>query len=114
MSFRRFALAASSLLALAFGRPHEVTAAAVPSGVLSGSARQLAVRGPATPSGIASRGDWNPLVPSGGPPSPRREHCAVFDDLQDRMVIFGGRGGGDETWSLDFGASTWSELQTQV
>jgi hypothetical protein len=33
---------------------------------------------------------WAELAPSGGPPSERREHTAIYDPVRDRMLVYGG------------------------
>jgi hypothetical protein len=43
---------------------------------------------------------WRRLIPSGTPPSPRRNHTAVYDIVHDRMLVFGG-GFYDGAWHLD-------------
>lgn len=58
---------------------------------------------------------WTQLAPSGQPPSPRWAHCAVYDPLNDRVVVFGGvLANGDlssETWSLSLtGTPIWSQI----
>src|SRR5205823_3179462 len=37
--------------------------------------------------------EWVQLSPSGGPPSPRQVHTAVYDSANNRMTIFGGYSG---------------------
>ena len=57
---------------------------------------------------------WSRLSPSGTPPSARAGHCAVFDPVRDRMVIFGGRSDTsflDDAWALSFsGTPAWTRL----
>jgi hypothetical protein len=47
--------------------------------------------------------EWHPLTPSGVPPAVRDGAVAVYDGANDRMVVFGGRGGPffNDVWSLD-------------
>jgi hypothetical protein len=63
---------------------------------------------------------WSPIVASGGGPSPRGGHVAIYDPEGQRMLVFGGYDGvsppanriGD-TWSLDLsGAPAWTQLAT--
>jgi hypothetical protein len=45
---------------------------------------------------------WTRLQPLGDP-EPRAQHSAVFDAARDRMVVFGGSGGGGtDLWTLGF------------
>lgn len=56
---------------------------------------------------------WTLLATSGGPPSPRSDHAAVYDRLGDRMIVYGGEGASElhDTWSLALaGTPTWSSL----
>jgi hypothetical protein len=56
---------------------------------------------------------WSRLSPSGTPPSPRSFHSAVYDSLQDRMIVFGGNDGAacNDVWALTFaGNATWVRL----
>jgi hypothetical protein len=54
---------------------------------------------------------WSELVPAGTVPSERSGHAAIYDPLRDRMVVFGGDGGGNDVWALSLaGSSSWSEL----
>ncbi len=48
-------------------------------------------------------GSWAPLATAGTPPPARRLHGAVYDSNADRMLVFGGLGGGgllDDVWQL--------------
>ncbi|MGH7731460.1 MAG: Kelch repeat-containing protein, partial [Candidatus Eiseniibacteriota bacterium] len=55
---------------------------------------------------------WSLLPVSGPPPSPRRDHSAVYDPVRDRMLVFGGMGGSggsselNDCWALELGSST--------
>ncbi len=42
---------------------------------------------------------WTKLSPSGGPPSPRDGHSAIYDAVNNRMIIFGGQD--NEVWVLE-------------
>src|SRR5512140_2472856 len=58
---------------------------------------------------------WQQILPSGTGPVGRAFHCAIYDSLRDRMIVFGGQ---DENgvltntvWALSFaGNPTWSQL----
>ena len=47
---------------------------------------------------------WVQLSPVGGPPPPRTEHNSVYDQTNNRMIIFGGQNGGG------FGCSTFGDV----
>ncbi|MBI5169785.1 MAG: T9SS type A sorting domain-containing protein [Candidatus Eisenbacteria bacterium] len=57
---------------------------------------------------------WTQLVPQGTPPEPRTQHCAVFDPLGNRLIVFGGRSGVgylSDTWELSLnGQPVWSQM----
>lgn len=58
---------------------------------------------------------WTRLVASGGPPSPRTIHEAIYDPVRDRMIVFGGDSGGQnplaDMWALSLaGTPTWTPL----
>ncbi len=57
---------------------------------------------------------WTQLSPSGGEPSARYSHAAVFDEAHDRMIVFAGASDGlrlSDVWALDLSGSTaWSSL----
>ncbi|MBI1796523.1 MAG: hypothetical protein HYR74_05670 [Candidatus Eisenbacteria bacterium] len=56
---------------------------------------------------------WTQITPSGTPPSPRREHSAIYDPVRDRMIVFGGTDGGyyNEVWALNFAPTpAWQRL----
>jgi len=63
---------------------------------------------------------WSPLVATGGGPSPRGGHVAIYDPEGARMIVFGGYDGvsppanriGD-TWELSLsGSPHWTQLDT--
>jgi hypothetical protein len=63
---------------------------------------------------------WSPLTATGGGPSPRAGHLAIYDPVGERMVVFGGWDGvsppanriGD-TWELSLsGSPHWTQLDT--
>jgi hypothetical protein len=55
---------------------------------------------------------WSPLTPTGTPPAIRLAPSAVYDPVQARMVVFGGRnnsGQFNDTWSLSLtGTPAWN------
>jgi hypothetical protein len=59
---------------------------------------------------------WSLLAPSGVPPVARRQHSAIYDPVNDGMLIFGGWGPGwpperGDTWELSLsGPPSWHEL----
>jgi hypothetical protein len=50
---------------------------------------------------IAQPNRWRRLQPTGTPPSARRSHTAVYDPIQNRMIVFGGGYLFDHTWYLN-------------
>jgi hypothetical protein len=60
--------------------------------------------------------DWSPLAATGTPPGPRAGHSAIYDSVNNRMIVFGGQQAGagasaylNELWVLTLGASpAWS------
>ena len=57
---------------------------------------------------------WSPWTPLGTPPSARCGHSAVYDPINQRMVVFGGRdavGVLADVWSLSLtGTPTWTPI----
>jgi len=56
---------------------------------------------------------WTALGATGGPPSQRDSHSAIYDAARGRMIVYGGTlfYGADEGWTLDLtGAPVWSPL----
>jgi len=56
---------------------------------------------------------WRQIVPAGTPPTPRRQHTAIYDPVRDRMLVFGGEGnnfgGLNDIWALSLGDTpAWS------
>ena len=71
-------------------------------------------------NGSGGPSEWSRLNPNGGPPSARFDHSAVYDSGNNRMIIYGGCGGGclpiaNDVWVLDHanglgGTPTWTQL----
>jgi len=59
-------------------------------------------------------GQWHQLHPTGSLPPARRNSAAVYDSLNNRMVVFGGYDGTflNDTWALDLtpGVESWSQI----
>ena len=58
---------------------------------------------------------WDRLRPAGEPPSPRSGSAAAYDELRDRLLLFGGRDTSgqplDDLWELTFhGRPAWSRI----
>lgn len=54
---------------------------------------------------------WSLLDDGTSGPSARAQHTAVYDDAQDRMVVFSGFGQNADLWALSLsGSPTWSPL----
>ncbi|HET7225819.1 MAG TPA: kelch repeat-containing protein [Candidatus Eisenbacteria bacterium] len=63
---------------------------------------------------------WSQIVPANAGPSTRARHSAVYDPVQDRMIVFGGYHAGyrgadagplNDVWALALsGPPTWAEL----
>ncbi|HEU0208748.1 MAG TPA: kelch repeat-containing protein [Candidatus Udaeobacter sp.] len=74
-------------------------------------------------NGLGGTSDWSKLDPTGAPPV-RERHSAVYDAVNNRMIIYGGCGGipqngcfpiADDVWVLDHangvgGTPTWTQL----
>jgi hypothetical protein len=55
--------------------------------------------------------EWRMLNPAGSPPSTRREHTAIYDAENARMVVFGGPGNLNDVWTLSLGDKpSWASL----
>ena len=44
---------------------------------------------------LAGPPSWDEIAPLGTPPSPRTEHAAIYDPVNDRMLVFGGTSPGN-------------------
>jgi hypothetical protein len=62
---------------------------------------------------LADPPEWTLLSAAGTPPSPRKQHTAIYDEDRARMVVFGGTAAGD-SWALDLadalGTVSWEPL----
>ena len=58
---------------------------------------------------------WNKLEVEGEPPAPRSGHAALYDAVDQRMIVFGGSDGGqsfNDLWIMDLsqaGKAVWTE-----
>jgi len=69
---------------------------------------------------LTSSVSWTQLSPSGTIPQGRTGHTAIYDQLYDRIIVFGGSITGvgitNETWALNFSSSSdgsWSQVVPQ-
>jgi hypothetical protein len=56
---------------------------------------------------------WESLATSGSAPIGRAGHCAIYDPIHNRMVVFGGRNfmtALTDVWALDLGTAKWQQL----
>ncbi|HUF10208.1 MAG TPA: kelch repeat-containing protein [Rhodothermales bacterium] len=57
---------------------------------------------------------WREIAPVDGPaPSPRSNATAIYDPVDHRVIVFGGRGSGgalNDVWSFDLETSQWTDL----
>jgi hypothetical protein len=65
---------------------------------------------------VPLRGPFDPAAPlvTGEPPPARQGHAAVYDELRDRLIVYGGIGAGgvlDDVWTFGLqGGSAWTRL----
>src|ERR1041385_3082399 len=63
---------------------------------------------------LANNLTWTHLSPAGTPPPARYGHGAVYDSVNDRLVIFGGGGAGgtllNDVWTLSLSSLTWAAM----
>ncbi len=62
---------------------------------------------------LSSATGWHQMLVGGTPPSARDGHTAVYDPVNDRMVVFGGfdTGHRNDVWTLSFaGVPTWLQI----
>jgi hypothetical protein len=55
---------------------------------------------------------WSQLTPTGGPPTARAQHTAIYDPVHRWLVVFGGWTYGsvlNDTWVLNLAAQTWTQ-----
>lgn len=61
---------------------------------------------------LKGRAEWHQIAPENAPPYPRDGHSAIYDPRGERMVIFGGNGTLNDTWTLPMpGARGRAEVQ---
>lgn len=58
---------------------------------------------------------WTEILPAGSAPEARCTTSGVYDPVNDRVVVFGGRAGEGgplfrDTWALDLATLTWTEI----
>jgi hypothetical protein len=54
---------------------------------------------------------WSEITPPGSSSSARWGHTAIYDPVRDRMVVFGGNGGGNDVWEFWLaGSPGWGVL----
>jgi hypothetical protein len=51
-------------------------------------------------NGVGGAPQWVQLLPTGALPGPRESLAASYDQNSNRLIIFGGVGGGNQTWVL--------------
>jgi hypothetical protein len=81
--------------------------------VFGGSAPGYESRNDVWALSLAETPAWSRMTPEGTPPAPRSSHTAIYDRLQDCMVVFGGSGGSgrNDIWRLALcGTPAWSEF----
>jgi len=67
-------------------------------------------------NGVGGTPAWTQLAPSGVGPTPRNSHSAVYDEITNRMIVFGGFAAiaSNEVWVLvnanGLGTPTWTQL----
>lgn len=62
---------------------------------------------------------WGELLPTGDSPPPRSHAAIALDEVNNRLVIFGGNSGGSvfmpvvsgDTWEFDLETNEWTELE---
>jgi len=55
-------------------------------------------------------GIWSLFNPSAPVPPTPSQHVGVFDTARNRMIVHGGYGLVSDTWALDLGSMTWSQI----
>jgi len=60
---------------------------------------------------LAGTPTWAEIAPVGIPPAARSDHSAVYDPVDDRILIFGGAANPNDVWELALGGvPTWKQL----
>jgi len=57
--------------------------------------------------------EWDHLTPSGARPDPKSEASAIYDPVNDRLILFGGFNGSvhqNDLWAFDFNSETWEQI----
>ena len=63
---------------------------------------------------IAAAQTWSKITPGGDAPSPRINAGAVYDPIEHRIIIYGGRGADgdvDDMWAFDLATEQWSPME---
>ena len=57
---------------------------------------------------------WSEKFVSGGPPSARHYHTAIYAAAKDTMYVFGGKDGSrfNDVWALNLASDSWSAVTT--
>lgn len=67
---------------------------------------------------LAGAGTWTQLTGPGAPPPARTFHSAIYDPVNDRLLVWGGKGQFgvwlDDTWEYRFDGSGWHQLAPAV
>ncbi len=53
--------------------------------------------------------NWTNMNPA-TKPSARQRHAMAYDSANQKIVLFGGSVGGDETWVYDLAGNTWTNM----
>ena len=65
---------------------------------------------------LGSEATWSPVATAGIAPAPRAAHTAIYDPINDRMIVYGGTGSSGffgDVWALTLaGTPTWTQLPT--
>lgn len=85
--------------------------AAVFAALFCTAALQLLGAGMPAAAATGPPGTWSHLSVSGPSPGARSQQMAVYDEQNDRMIVFGGAEGLSDTWQLTLGITpTWSQI----
>jgi hypothetical protein len=86
--------------------------------VVFGGCDGVAICGDVWALSLSGRTQWQMLGVGGGPgPSARYDHCAIYDPVRDRMIVFGGSteyGDQNDVWSLSLAdvEPQWTSIST--